>query len=160
MWLLHVSDLIHHVPALLVCLSGGQGCPSNRKTRIIFSTCIFKTGSSLVAQELRICLQCRRHEFDTWARKIPWRRKQQPSPVFLPGKSHGQRSLVVNSPRCRKRVGHNLATKQQHIQKYQEREFPGGSVVRTWHFYCWGPGFDPYIWELRSHMLHCMAKSK
>ena len=32
--------------------------------------------------------------FDVWLRKIPWRRKWQPTPVFLPGKSHGQRSLV------------------------------------------------------------------
>ena len=31
--------------------------------------------------------------FDLWVRKIPWRRKRQPTPVFLPGKSHGQRSL-------------------------------------------------------------------
>ena len=32
-----------------------------------------------------------------WVRKIPWRRKWQPAPVFLPGKSHGQRSLVGHS---------------------------------------------------------------
>ena len=37
--------------------------------------------------------QCRRHRFDPWAGKIPWRRKWQPTPVFLPGESHGQRSL-------------------------------------------------------------------
>ena len=33
-----------------------------------------------------------------WVRKIPWRRKQQPTPVFLPGKSHTQRSLAGYSP--------------------------------------------------------------
>ena len=38
--------------------------------------------------------QCRRCEFDPWVGKIPWRRKWQPTPVFLPGESHGQRSLV------------------------------------------------------------------
>ena len=43
--------------------------------------------------------QCRRHGFDPWVRKIPWRRKWQPTLVFLPGKSHGQRSLVSYSPR-------------------------------------------------------------
>ena len=32
--------------------------------------------------------------FDPWVGKIPWRRKWQPSPVFLPGKSHRQRSLA------------------------------------------------------------------
>ena len=37
-------------------------------------------------------------QFDPWVRKIPWRRKQQPTPVLLPGKSHGQRSLAGYSP--------------------------------------------------------------
>ena len=44
--------------------------------------------------------QCRRHRFNPWAGKIPWRRTWQPSPVFLPGKSHGQRSLMGCSPVC------------------------------------------------------------
>ena len=38
--------------------------------------------------------QCRRLRFNPWVRKIPWGRKWQPTPVFLPGKFHGQRSLV------------------------------------------------------------------
>ena len=38
--------------------------------------------------------QCRRHGFNPWVRKIPWRRTWQPPPVFLPEESHGQRSLV------------------------------------------------------------------
>ena len=42
--------------------------------------------------------QCRRHRFDPWVRKLPWRRKQQPTPEFLPAKSQGQRNLVVYSP--------------------------------------------------------------
>ena len=42
--------------------------------------------------------QRRRPGFDPWVRKIPWRRKWQPTPVFLPGKSHGQRSLAGYSP--------------------------------------------------------------
>ena len=43
------------------------------------------------------CVRCRRHRFDSWIRKIPWRRKCQPTPVFLPGESHGQKSLVDHS---------------------------------------------------------------
>ena len=43
---------------------------------------------------LRICLRCRRPWFDPWVGKIPWRRKWQSAPVFLLGKSHGQRSLA------------------------------------------------------------------
>ena len=37
--------------------------------------------------------QCRRRGFDPWIGKLPWSRKWQPTPGFLPGKSHGQRSL-------------------------------------------------------------------
>ena len=36
----------------------------------------------------------RKHRFDPWIEKIPWRRAWQPTPVFLLGESHGQRSLV------------------------------------------------------------------
>ena len=46
----------------------------------------------------KICLQRRRPRFSPWVRKIPWRRKWQPTPVFLPGKSHEQRNLVDYSP--------------------------------------------------------------
>ena len=42
--------------------------------------------------------QCRRYGFDPWVEKIPWRRKWQSTPVFLPGKSHGQRNLEGYSP--------------------------------------------------------------
>ena len=42
--------------------------------------------------------QCRRCGFNPWFWKIPWSRKWQPTPVFLPGESHGQRRLVGHSP--------------------------------------------------------------
>ena len=45
-----------------------------------------------------ICLQCGRPGFKPCVGKISWRRKWQPTPVFLPGKSHGWRSLVGYSP--------------------------------------------------------------
>ena len=41
---------------------------------------------------------CRRYKFDPWVRKIIWRRKWQPTPVFLPGWFPGQRSLAGYSP--------------------------------------------------------------
>ena len=53
----------------------------------------------------------RKCRFNPWVGKIPWSRKWQPTPVFLPGKSHGQRSLVLS--KGIQRVRHNLATKQQ-----------------------------------------------
>ena len=40
----------------------------------------------------------KRHGFDPWMGKIPWRRAWQPTVVFLPGEFHGQRSLVGHSP--------------------------------------------------------------
>ena len=60
--------------------------------------------------------QCR---FNPWFGNIPWRRKWQLTPVFLPGKSHGQRSLVGYSPWGHKRVGHNSVTKQQQHRNTQ-----------------------------------------
>ena len=45
-----------------------------------------------------ICLQCGRLGFNPWVGKISWRRKWQPTPVFLPGKSHGWRNLVGYGP--------------------------------------------------------------
>ena len=57
--------------------------------------------ASPMAQWKRICLQCKRHRkhrFDPWVKKVPWRRAWQPTPVVLPGESHGQRSLAGYSP--------------------------------------------------------------
>ena len=54
--------------------------------------------------------------FDLWVKKIPWRRKWQSTPVFLPGKSNEQRSLAGYSPWGHKKareLEHDLATKQQ-----------------------------------------------
>ena len=51
----------------------------------------------------RIYLQCRRHEFNPWVGKIPWKRDRQPIPVFLPRKPQGQRSLADYSPKGQKR---------------------------------------------------------
>ena len=42
--------------------------------------------------------EMKRHGFDPWVGKIPWRRKWQPAPVFLPGEFHGQRNLASYSP--------------------------------------------------------------
>ena len=58
--------------------------------------------------------QCRRLGFPSWVRKIPWRRKWQPTPAF-PGRSHGQRRQAGCSPWGHKRVGHDLVTKKQHL---------------------------------------------
>ena len=49
----------------------------------------------------------KRHEFDPWVRKIPFRKKWQPTAVFLPGKSHGQEEPGELQSIGLQRVGHN-----------------------------------------------------
>ena len=58
--------------------------------------------------------QCRRCGLHPWVGKSPWRKKWQPTQVFLPVKSHGQRSLVGYSTWGSKRVRHDFTTKQEH----------------------------------------------
>ena len=61
--------------------------------------------------------QCRRHkkcQFDPWVRKIPWKSVWQPTLVFLPGKSHGQRSLTGYGPWCHKESDRNEVTEYAH----------------------------------------------
>ena len=69
--------------------------------------------ASLVVHGKESTCQCRKLQFDLWVRKIPLRRKWQPTPVFLPGKSHGQRSLEGYHPWGHRRFRHDLVTKQQ-----------------------------------------------
>ena len=71
------------------------------------------TWSALVAHSKEASCQCRRRRFSPRVREIPWGRKQQPTQVFLPGKFHGQRSLLGYSPWVLRRVAQNWATKQQ-----------------------------------------------
>ena len=63
--------------------------------------------------------QCRRPRFNPWVEKIPWRRKWQPTPVFLPGKSHGQRSLAGYSPWDHKELYTTVAPEHIHTQACQ-----------------------------------------
>ena len=76
----------------------------NFKWKVIFNTSVsikvFPGGSDSKESPC----QCRRHGFDPWVRKIPWRRKWQPTPGFLYGEPPGQRSLASYSPWGRKRV--------------------------------------------------------
>ena len=54
----------------------------------------------------------KRHGFKPWLGKIPWRRAWQPTPEFLPGESHGQRSLVGHSPWSHKELAMTEVTEQ------------------------------------------------
>ena len=59
------------------------------------------------------CRRCKRDEFNPWVRKIPSRRAWQPTPVFLPEESHGQRSPAGYRPQGCKEL--NTAQETQHI---------------------------------------------
>ena len=74
------------------------------RASLIKALCTFTRlpGGSEFKASACVCLQCGRPGFDSWVRKIPWKRKWQPTAVFLPGESHGQRSEVGCSPQCSK----------------------------------------------------------
>ena len=58
----------------------------------------YQPGAFLVAQVVKKLPATQEMVFDPWVGKSPWRREWQPTPVFLPGEFHGQRSLVGYSP--------------------------------------------------------------
>ena len=64
----------------------------------------------------RICLQCRRHRFVPRIGMIPRRRIWQPTPVFLPAESYGQRSLAGYSSWCHRVSDMTEATQHSYIQ--------------------------------------------
>ena len=67
----------------------------------LYNGILYNNEASQVAHRVQNhlqCRRCRRHGFNPWVRKIPWRRAWQPTPLFLPGESHGHRSLVGYSP--------------------------------------------------------------
>ena len=83
----------------------------------------------LVTQTVKSHLQCRRPRFDPWVGKMPWRRKWQPTPVFLPGEFHGRGSLVVYGP-----WGHNeLDTAERlTLTLFRTLDQEGGNTVILW----------------------------
>ena len=90
--------------------------------------------------------QCR---FDPWARKNLWRREWLPILVFLPGESHGQRSLMGYSPRGHERVEYDLATKQQ------QRKVDRGNLVcsQVWTWKSIPCNKSTECWVSRRHVL-------
>ena len=83
-----------------VCIDCGDSSETLEQGCRIPRRCDFSR-ASLVAQRCRVHLQCRRprrYGFGPWVGKVPWRRKWQPTPALLPGKSRGQRSLGGYSP--------------------------------------------------------------
>ena len=120
--------------------------------------------------------QCRRHnrqEFDPWVGKISWRRAWKPIPVFLPGESHGQRSLEGYSPWGRKELDTTEATEHARLlcdSKEAKIELgrmilkvkAGPSLVVRWlrlPLPLQGAQVRSLVRETRSHMLQWKSKN-
>ena len=103
------------------------------------------------------CMRCKRHGFDPWVRKIPWSRKWQPDcqENFKDRGAwwaavHGVTKSQIQLSTCDHTVEYYTAMKMKHTQyglffnlKMNDREFPGGPVVRILGFYCRGHRFNP-----------------
>ena len=75
--------------------------PASAFFKVIFTTVHFVKGFPGGTGGKEPTCQCSRYKrcnFDSWVRRIPWRRIWQPTPVFLPGESYGWRSLMGYSP--------------------------------------------------------------
>ena len=109
------NSLIHHILKCKVNIcTHTQGFP----------------GSSVVKESACQCWKHKTHGFDPWVVMIPWRRKWQPTPVFLPGKSHEQRTLSGYSPRD---------------HKESDTTEPLSTSTHTHIYMCWGGGHVVYV---------------
>ena len=154
---LHVlwaEALIVLVPAPLfrdICIVNGLGkCKYyflGQKNRFICCQ-LWKILEAPVAQEVKdlpAVQEMLRQEFNPYIGKIPWRRKWQPTPIFLPGKSHGQRSLAGNSPWGCKRVWRDWAHTCD--ERYERFRVPLLSCKPVLVQMLSGP-FPVILWEL------------
>ena len=85
--------------------AGGQRrSPPGGRTSGLPGYLVTPSLSAQVVHQYRIacrCRRCKRLGFDPWVGKIPWRRKWQPTLVFLPGKPHGQNPMGYNPRGCK-----------------------------------------------------------
>ena len=80
----------------------------------------------------------KRHGFDPWVGKIPWRRAQQPTPVFLPEESHGQEEPGGLRSKVLRRVGHDWSD-SMHARPW--KDFPQVGMVTSLPQACCAPGW-------------------
>ena len=106
------------------------------------------------------CRRCRRQGFDPWVRMIRWRRKWQPTPVFLPRKFHGQRSRASYSPWSH-RVRHDWALITSLLPFWV---VVGGIALWFWFAFPWWKqsygfsGSHVWMWDL-DHKVSWALKS-
>ena len=122
-WLLLTFQVLSSVPSIsyvnnCVSQSRGHGELLGPWRYIYIYIYIYIYGFLGGSDDKESACQCRRPGFDPWVRKIPWRRSLQPTPVFLPGEFHGQRSLVGYSPWGHKELDTTEQPTQQYIYVY------------------------------------------
>ena len=122
---LHLAQLVKDLPAMReTWIQSLDWEDALEKGKATYSTIL---GLPLWLSWQRICLQCRTPEFDPWIGKMPWRREWLPTPVFLPGESHGQRTLAGCSPR-----GHKESDMTDELSTVQQPEkWPLGGYFET-----------------------------
>ena len=114
-----------------------------------------------------------KHRFNPWVRNIPWRRKWQPTPVFLSGKFHEQRSLAGYSPNGRKELDangwlsmHALGQGEGVVSSNLSSLLKSNKIIRKkdeWHrhfliilslgFYCFQGSFSTVATDLENFLL-------
>ena len=75
--------------------------------------------------------QCRKCGFNPWAGNVPWRSKWQSTPVFLPGKSHGHRSLACCSPWGCKELDTSEQLNNKNMMKLITEEYRENQLYRN-----------------------------
>ena len=89
------------------------------------------------------CRRCKRHGFDPWIGKIPWRRKWQLTPVWIIPWTEEPGGLQSIGQQW---VGHDWAGMHTHMQKQRRgKDFPVNPVVKTLHCKCRGWGLNPWL---------------
>ena len=110
-------------------------CNHEKKNRQINEDTFYQVSNQYSSKSLRSSrwlrgkeptCQCRRHRFNAWVGKIPWRGKWQPTLVFSPGESHGHRRLVGYSP-----WGHKESDTSYWLNREQQGE-KGKSEKLSW----------------------------
>ena len=111
-----------------------QGCQSKRVHKYFQRVTEWRGLPRWLNDEESAC-QCRRLRrpgFDLWVRKIPWRRKWRPTPIFLPGKSPGQKSLRGLQSVGSQRVRLAWVTEQQQQQNEEASVSKNSSGLPWW----------------------------
>ena len=90
---------VHVCVCMHMCIVCVHACVCMHMCIVCVWMCVCFPGSLVVKN---LTCQCRRHGFDPWARKIPWKRKLKPTPVFLPRKSTDRGAWQENVHRVTK----------------------------------------------------------